>query len=139
MANVAAGVVVDYFREKNMKYEVLGNNDEIIKMGIGGLENVGSVKIFMIFDNDGESLQLRSSDYVMIPKDRIAKMYPTINALNKRFRWTRFYIDDDGEVMVEIDSKFELASAGELCMEMVSRMASICNQGYPDLMRAMWT
>ena len=62
----------------------------------------------------------------------------TCNRCNKRFRWVKFYIDDDNDLIVEADGIIDEMTVGEECIELLFRTVSILDDSYGDFMKAIW-
>ena len=60
------------------------------------------------------------------------------NKANCRFRWVKFYLDDDNDIVANADVLIDEYTVGEECAGIVSRIDSIIDDAYPDFMRAMW-
>ena len=74
-----------------------------------------------------------------IPESKVAAIYPVVNAINNKFRFAKFCIDtDDNTVQAEMDAAFRSHDVGEICRELLLRCVSICDDAYPDLMKALW-
>ncbi len=66
-------------------------------------------------------------------------MLAAINQQNARFRFVKFVIDtNDHTVQAEADVAFRSHDVGDICLEYVSRCINICDDAYPELMKALW-
>ena len=62
-----------------------------------------------------------------------------INQQNAKFRFVKFVIDtNDHTVQAEADVAFRSHDVGDICLEYVSRCINICDDAYPELMKALW-
>lgn len=104
----------------------------------GGDFSFNHVRINVLFDTDGNSVQLVTGTVVRIPKDKTAQALITCNRCNKRFRWVKFYIDDDNDLIVEADGIIDEMTVGEECIELLFRTVSILDDSYGDFMKAIW-
>ena len=58
---------------------------------------------------------------------------------NIRFRFVKCVIDtNDHTVQAEADVAFRSHDVGDICLEYVSRCINICDDAYPELMKALW-
>ena len=96
------------------------------------------VRIHVFFDMDGESAQVVTSPIVSVPADKTAAVLLAVNSANTRFRWVKFYIDDDNDLIAEADAIISEPTGGEVLTELVGRTASIIDDVYADFMRAVW-
>ena len=65
-------------------------------------------------------------------------MYAVINKVNSTYRWVKFYLDDDGDVRVEVDALLDDDSCGEECLGLFQRLGNIADDAYPVLMKEIW-
>ena len=109
----------------------------IVNFG-GGDFKFNHIRVNVLFDADGESVQLVTSTIVSIPTEKTAQALICCNSCNLRFRWVKFYIDDDNDLIAEADAIISEPTAGEVLTELVGRTASIIDDVYADFMRAVW-
>ncbi|MGI6221196.1 MAG: YbjN domain-containing protein [Coriobacteriales bacterium] len=95
-----------------------------------------SVRVF--FDDDGNSVHVLTAPIANIPEERIPRMLEVLNDLHNRFRWIRFYIDGDNDLVADTDIIIDDVTAGDMCVEIVMRTASVIDDAYADIMRAVW-
>ena len=72
--------------------------------------------------------------------DKREALLQTCNALNRRFRYAKFTLDDDNDVNMEYDFplKTPMDVVDEVATECISRFLSISKKAYPELMKALW-
>ena len=73
-----------------------------------------------------------------VPEERMANMLLAVNKTNKAYRWIKWYIDDDRDVIADCDAVIDDSSASQECFEIILRMAHIIDTAYPELMRSMY-
>ena len=112
MAYELAKVVAAYMDSVNWSYDLAGDNQEAIITGVGGEKNIKGLGFLVIFDAE-RSANVVSRDYVHVPEDKIGTMYPVMNELNKQYRWAKFAIDDDGEIILD-ETNFYAESGGQV-------------------------
>lgn len=133
---------VDYLDQKGVKYNYRGpvgdNGSELVDVAFVG-RNISSILVHFVFDPDSESVALCVYDIAKVPAEKVDMMYPVINRINWRFRFAKFALDtNDNTIHVEIDGAFCANDVGEICYELLSRMITICESAYPDLMQELW-
>lgn len=64
--------------------------------------------------------------------------YLICNILNAKYRWVKFYLDDDKDVICEMDIKVDESNCGELCVEMAPRMVHIIDGCFDTIVDAKW-
>jgi len=135
-----AQAFIDEMERANMKPKHTRDLDDgksLVVCGVNGKNNA-HYDVFFFFDKDGTSLSMRVFKLVTFPEDRTDKVYDTLNELNRKFRWVKFFCDHECNVNVQEDAPLAPADAGKYCMRMLVRAAQIIDSAYPDLMRALW-
>ena len=105
----------------------------------GGDVQYQHLSVRMIFDDDGNSVHMLTAPIASVPAERRPRMLEVLNDLHRRFRWIRFYIDDDDDLVADSDIIIDDVTAGDMCVELVMRTASIIDDAYPDIMRTLWS
>lgn len=128
--------------EAKVKYTVgeptESGKDNVI-ISFGG-DNMDTIRCVLFFDTDNESAAVCVFNIVKIPSEKIAKMFITVNALNIKYRFSKFCIDtNDNTVQMEMDVSFRAGSVGPVCLEMLMYSVSMCDKAYPELMKAIWS
>ena len=133
---------IDILEAKGTKYTVdepTSNGKDVLTVSYGG-ENMSTIRCRFFFDTDCQSVAIRVFDIVKIPESKLEAMYPVVNAVNNKFRFAKFCIDTkDSTIQAEMDASFRANDVGEICRELLSRCVNICDEAYPDLMKALWT
>ena len=126
---------------KGIKYEInepTQSGKDVMTVTYSG-DSMPTIRCLFFFDEDCESVAIRVFDIVKIPESKVAAIYPVVNAINNKFRFAKFCIDtDDNTVQAEMDAAFRSHDVGEICRELLLRCVSICDDAYPDLMKALW-
>lgn len=127
-------------QEDGLKYDrVEGGDRPHFSVAFGGGDFAYQhLVVHVIMDADGKSAQFVSSPVAHAQEDKMAQMMLACNQSNARFRWIKFYLDSDNDVMAEADAVLDEVSGGKECVEIVRRMASIVDAAYPDFMKAAW-
>jgi len=130
-------------------YETL-KNDEGLKVFIDetdntsaawlqfGIKNGGSYRIRFISTDDDNDVAVRVYSLLSVEGDQKEKVFPVLNTINRKFRFVKFTMDDDGDINVEYDFPVSSPAPEKCAKEIVVRLVSIIDKAYPDLMRAMW-
>ena len=129
--------VMAYLDQKGVKYT--NPKDDVIKI-VYNCDNISSVPVNLFFDNDGDPyVSLRCWEITSV-KD-VSKRVTAILACNNihtQWRWVKFYLDDDNDIVAQLDAHLSLTNAGEECHTLVLRMVNIIDDVYPNLMKAIW-
>ena len=126
--------------ERGLKFDHVDEYDNpMVSLSFGGGDfSYTHVAIHLVFDLDGESAQVVTSPIANAPGEKTAKMLLVLNECNHKFRWVKFYLDDDNDVVSNGDVIFNEQNAGEACIELVMRTASIIDDAYPEIMKGIW-
>ena len=128
-----------YLDSIGMHYKILENKD-IIQLGIGGLDNKGSMDLYVIFDDNDRTVGLRTHDLCQFPDNRKNVMYGVCNLLNCSYRWVKFYVDEnDNTITAADDAVVQADSSGQEIVELIAHMAGVVDKAYPALMKAVWS
>ena len=139
MGKALISSVEQYFNEKGFGYGKM--REDVIRTGFGNkaLDNLSNIEILIIFDDNDRTVSIRSYDLVRFPEDKKMMMYPLCSALNSKFRWVKFYVDEsDNTITIEDDAILDIDSAGEELIELCGRMASIGDEAYPIIMKTLY-
>lgn len=127
--------------ERGLKFDHVGEYDNpMIVLGFGGGDfSFTHVTIHVVFDLDGTSAQVISSSIANVPAEKTARVLLVLNECNNKFRWTKFYLDGDNDVIANGDVIFDEQNAADACIEVVMRTANIIDEAYADIMKAIWS
>lgn len=127
--------------ERGLKFEHSdGYEKPLISLSFGGGDFAYThVAVHLFFDLDGESVQVATSPIASVPAEKTAQLLYALNDCNHKFRWVKFYLDDDNDVIAESDAIIDEQNAGAVCFEIVMRTASIIDDAYPDIMKAVFS
>lgn len=132
---------IDILETNGTKYTVddpTPNGKDALTVSYSG-ENMSAIRCRFFFDTDCQNVAIRVFDITKIPASRLEAMYPVVNAVNKQFRFAKFCIDTaDNTIQAEMDASFPANDAGEICLGLLLRCISICDEAYPHFMRAIW-
>ena len=136
--NMALKMTAAYFEAKGLRYKIDEENN-IMRVGVGGLDNKGDVSIFIFFDQDETSVAIRSFKYCTFSEDKLSKMYEICSNMNNQYRWIKFYVQEEERVItLATDAVIQMESCGEEILELVMRLADIADSAYPHFMKAIW-
>ena len=129
----------DAMENKDIKYEYKGTTDsgkDVVVLRYT-CENISTLTLQFFFDEDCKSVAIRMFDLVKFPESKLPTMLAAINQQNARFRFVKFVIDtNDHTVQAEADVAFRSHDVGDICLEYVSGSINICDDAYPELMKA---
>ncbi len=130
-----AQLFVNHMNANGIKYTE--ENERVIKVAYGG-DNMDSIAVYVFFDKDGEPMIQCKSWNILNFKNNVDKGIVVCNQLNAKYRWVKFYIDDDSDVICELDAMIDEETCGNECLTLVRRIVSIVDEAYPVLAKARW-
>ena len=136
MANYKAEYL-RYMDEKGIKYR--DRNETVVSVGYSA-DNMKSVDVIVEFDKEGKNLVTFHSWSIGKFADdaKYSRALVVCNEMNKKFRWVKFYLDNDRDVTVQADAIVDIETVGRECAELVSRIVNISDEAYPEFMRVLW-
>lgn len=138
MANTVAQIIAKTLEAKNIRFELLGDNQEAIRTGTA-LDNAPHIKLLLVVDEDEKSFNMKGYDFIKVPADKIDRMYKAVNELNTKLRWIKFYVDEkDLEITAECDAVIDLDTCGAEAWELICRMVGIVDRSIETLQRGLW-
>lgn len=133
---------VDVLRERGIRFTEKGrleSGSEVIELRYTG-KNISTIVATFFFDSDEKGVAVRVFDLVKVPEGKEDSMLRAINGQNNRFRFSKFCLNTkDNTIQMEMDGIFRRYDVGEICREMLVRAIQICDEAYPEFMKAMWT
>lgn len=133
-------------------YEALKNADEDLKVFIeenGGaseawlqfvVRNGSGYRIRYISEDEDNDVSVRVYGLINLKDQEYCdKIIPVLNKINNKFRYVKFFLDNDGDVNVTYDYPLDNSNPAGSAFEMMVRFVKIINEAYPMMMRALWS
>ena len=125
-------------RELNFEHVDELENPMIV-LGFGGDEfSFDELAVHIVFDLDGESAQFVTSPLANVSVEKAARVLLTLNECNSEYRWAKFHLDEDSDVVANADVIFDEQNCADFCIEMIMRTVQIVDEAYPKIMKAVW-
>ncbi len=137
MANTAAKLFMAYLESKETHAKYVNDEESVVRVG-WNLENT-KLNIYFFFGDDGKDVHLIGDGFCKAPENKQDAILKAVNECNKKFRWMKFVLKEEGEVEVEDDAVIQLDTCAEECFELMVRMCSIVDEAYPILMKSIWS
>ena len=128
-------LVKNYLDTQQIKYRE--PKDEMLNVSYSA-DNLSEISIFIDFDEEEGKAEFVCFSIGKFDQDQYAKGLIACNSCNSKFRWVKFYIDDDNHIAVRADAILDEETCGEECLELVRRMVGIIDEAYPTFMKARW-
>ena len=128
----------EFLTEKGIKF--IDIDERAVRLLWNSSVVPSGISVVVVFDsNNGERVHFMGNRFIKVPEDKTVDLVLACNALNKKYRWFKFYVDTDSDLMVEDDAILSLDNVGDECLEIVIRLVEVVNESYQVLMRALWT
>jgi len=124
---------------EEIKYSILtGNDSSTVQVKYSG-DNFSTLEILFISRDDDNDVAVRAWGFVSgISKEKRDKMIGVANAMNDRFRYVKFVLDNDDDLNITYDIPMSTTNVGEVAREIISRFVNIADEAYPEFMKALW-
>ena len=123
-----------YMDSQGIKYT--DNNEHSVRVAYTG-DNLKTIAFYVYFDKEGKNLvQLRCWEVANF-KGKEAKGIIICNDMNAKYRWAKFYLDKDADILVECDAYIS-EDCGPECLSLVRRLVNITDEAYPNFAKALW-
>ncbi len=125
-----------YMDRNNVKYSDV--REDVVKVVYTG-DNLKSIPVYVFFDKDGDPLVcFKCWDIAKFKDSKMANGVIACNMLNKKYRWVKFYLDDDNDIIAQIDAYVDEETCGSECLNLVKRTVNIVDEGYEIIAKALW-
>ena len=130
---------MSYMDSECVKYSDLDTeNDNVVKVVYNG-DNLNSIPIYVFFDTDDDPLVQFKCWNIANFKGKEDKAVRLCNNLNAKWRWVRFFVDSDSDIIADIDAVVDFGSCGAECLQLVRRIVNIVDESYPEIASALWS
>ena len=128
-----AQAFVDHLTARDLRFNVDDKGDKVVVTVPFSGHNANC-----IFSGEtGEYLSIYLF-FESVPEDKYANVLVACNELNTTYKWVKFYIDSENDIMVQDDGLLAPASAGDEAFELILRMYDILKDAKPILMKAIY-
>lgn len=129
---------VAFLQENNVKFQDI--NDRVVTLSWASKKVPNGIKVLVAFDQDNNhGVHFVCNGFAVVPEEKLGAVLMACNGLNKLYRWFKFYIDDDMDVMVEDDAIVDIESVGKECLELILRMVNVVGDAYDPIMKAIYS
>ena len=112
---------------------------EVIETGFSGEKTTVKIR-FISVGNDGE-FKILSEAFTKFPDEKLMEGYALVNELNRKYKYVKFTIDNDGDMTAQWDLPDNVPNeaVGRTGVEILIRMFQIIDDVYPEVMKAIWS
>lgn len=123
---------MEYLDKKGIKYMNMGEN----LLRVDSNESNLQISIALIFNPDGSGMVEFKSFNIINMVNKRQKAIDVCNKINSEYRWVKYYVDDDDAICCGADAYVTYDACGDICLNMLIRVATITNEVYPEFARA---
>ena len=133
--NTCAKAFTDKLDSKDLNYKVRELKDETLV--IFPYENRETTFVFA--GDEGEYVQMMTVLESRGSDEKFVEAVMVCNQQNRRFRFVKFVVDDDNDVMALSDAILDTNSAGDECFELLVRSLKIIKEARPQIMKVIYS
>ena len=140
---ILGGITMANYKSMFMRYmdvngiKYVDRDEFVVKVTYSG-DNLKSIPVFVFFDKDGDPMVQFKCWEIANFKGKEGQGIFACNEMNKEYRWVKFFLDEDADIIASVDAYIDYASCGEECMNLVRRVVNITDEAYPTFARALW-
>lgn len=138
----ATNLIAETFEKHGVKFDVVSHHgSEQLLAGFSVDCGPNVIMRFISRDNDNDVAARIFGLITNTPKEKRARVMEACNALNHKIRYTKFYLDADGDINVEYDFPVHTPDngIGEMAFEVFVRMMHILDSNYNIFMKALYS
>ncbi|MBE5838427.1 YbjN domain-containing protein [Butyrivibrio sp.] len=135
----AIRLIENCFTEKELRHQTFEMDSMAgIRAGFNG-ENVNP-QIHILSAGEDNTVKVISAPIARSNGDNIAKMLLVINSLNDKFKFAKFVLEPNGDVVAQCDVPISVSDEliGDVVLELVLVLSRIVDESYPDIMKTIW-
>ena len=126
---------MDYLDENDITYDDL--DDGLVKICFGG-DNAKTIEVIASLEEDNPDAELASYSIGNF-KNNYEAGIRVCDEMNREYRWVKFYLDSDADVVAKIYVRVDEYNCGEFCAKALVRLVDIIDATYPNFLRALWS
>ena len=138
MANEICKQIQGFLDEHKLPYHLEENEQFSMIMARFEGKNIKHLLVRLICENENNVVSVRAFAIANAAKADKVKVLTLLNELNGKYRYTRFYMADNGEISAMYDLPTTCGEAfGPISHEMFIRFWNILDECYPELLAAV--
>ena len=134
MLNTCANKFAKFLEEKGLHFDTNTTNTgrsvvsfpydgKVARIFFGGEEGT-YMSIYLVFES--------------VPEEKTMDLLVVCNELNNKYKWVKFYLDDENDLVLEDDAILTVATAPDEVFELMIRMFEIEKEVKPQIMKAIY-
>lgn len=98
----------------------------------------GQANIIIDTSDNNKHISYIIANFCKVPEDKKDVLIKLMNDLNQKYRYAKFYIDEDNDINIRIDAMLPLDACGEFSVDYVGLIVDILDESYKEIMRGIW-
>ncbi|MCD8321781.1 MAG: YbjN domain-containing protein [Oscillospiraceae bacterium] len=132
--NICAQAFANNLDSKNLTYSVTRDDDSRTVISFPYKQRRTSI----IFTGE-EGIQCQFQTVIeSVPEDKVMDLIVVCNSLNTQYRFVKFVVDSDNDLMNYSDAILTPETAGDECFEVLLRSLQIIEEAKPTFMKAIY-
>lgn len=129
---------LQYMDKNQIKYEVQEReNHDWVGVTFTG-DNLRAIILQFFFSKEAEDFALRIFSIAKVPENSKVDALKVCNDLMNKYRWLRFYLDENNEVTAAYDASVPLEPDDGIFAIIIFNSVNIIDKCYPRIMKALW-
>lgn len=131
--NICAEKFIENLKSKDLNFEVKERGEKTVV----SFPYDGRKTHFFFSGDDGEYAQMQTL-IESVSEDKYVDVVLACNQVNSTYRFLKFVVDEDNDVMAMADAILDPGSADEECFELLIRSLQIIKDAKPTIMKAIY-
>ena len=129
-----AELFAEDLKSKNLNFTIneAADGDVVVKFPYDG-----KFTTFVFSGDEGRYVSMYTL-FDSVPADRVSDVIICCNSLNAMYKWLKFYVDKDNDLMIQDDAIISQDTAAEECFELLLRRINILKDEKVRIMRAIY-
>ena len=121
------------FDKKGLKHKVEQKGDHWVLLS--GMSGDGDTYIYLFIktDDSGNDVAVRSLPLGKVSRSNTGRVLELLNSFQQEYRFAKFVLDKDNDVMVQYDFSVAQPNLGEAAAEIMLRLTRILDNCVPKL------
>ncbi|MCC8356366.1 MAG: YbjN domain-containing protein [Oscillospiraceae bacterium] len=132
--NICAQAFANNLDSKNLTYSVSRDDDKSTVLSFPYKQRRTSI---IFSGEDGIQCQFQTV-IESVPKEKVTDVILVCNKLNTEYRFVKFVVDSDNDLMNYSDAILTPETAGEECFEVLLRTLQIIEEAKPTFMKTIY-
>lgn len=131
---------VELLVDKEINYSIIedsgcDSDKEDVLMVLNNGEYMQNMQLRIFLQESNISIYMKIGQ---VTQEKVNTLILKLNEINSKYRFVKFYIEDDISIFAEIDYDFNQEDAADVCLQACIRIVTIVDECYPEIMKTIW-